>query len=184
MAVREDGRHPVLQLSWDIPFPRLPPYCMASVMSNAPAAAGFAQETVRNEGRFPLIRRGLWNPLQDIFCPLIITWKSLCRKILRTIAKKPLCPWKKKPSLAFSAASCILSVLAIYILKAARCNMEGCSWQGDPGGWRVKKVAFLAVSFLPVDGGKGNSLLIPNTCNGRKRLQRFLKSMYIRTSGK
>lgn len=34
------------------------------------------------------------------------------------------------------------------------------------GGWRVKKVVFLAVCTLLLDRGKGDSLLIPNTYNG------------------
>lgn len=55
--------------------------------------------STRNKGCFPLVRWGLWSPLQGIFCPLLLSWKNLCRRNFRTTGgkgfafKRKILPW-------------------------------------------------------------------------------------------
>lgn len=60
--------------------------------------------STRNKGCFPLVRWGLWSPLQGIFCPLLLSWKNLCRRNFRTtVGEKPL-TLKEKSFLGFQCS--------------------------------------------------------------------------------
>lgn len=110
-----------------------------------PNRGRFCTWTIRNKDRFPLSRWGLWSPLQDIVCPLIITWQSHCRKILRTAAEKNPLPLKEKAFLGFQCSLLYLKRTGhLGFLRLHDNDLEGCSWQGtewiiwstEVGEWR------------------------------------------------